>query len=89
MSDSDNIRAHIVRVAAGEQSSACVIEIVGGNRQNNNRLLYTWGNNMYGKIFLNNKITIIIITIITIMIITIITIIITIILIRWIGTWRY
>eukprot|EP00604_Paraphysomonas_vestita_P002758 CAMPEP_0174820650 /NCGR_PEP_ID=MMETSP1107-20130205/4612_1 /TAXON_ID=36770 /ORGANISM="Paraphysomonas vestita, Strain GFlagA" /LENGTH=293 /DNA_ID=CAMNT_0016036387 /DNA_START=510 /DNA_END=1388 /DNA_ORIENTATION=+ len=47
-SESDHVRAHTVFVAAGDQSSVCVIEIVGGNKTNTNRLLYTWGNNMYG-----------------------------------------
>lgn len=48
LNENDTIRGHIVFVAAGDQSSACIIDVVGGNKGNSNRLLYTWGNNIYG-----------------------------------------
>lgn len=48
LTGNDNIRGHTVFIAAGDQSSACIIDVVGGNKANSNRLLYTWGNNIYG-----------------------------------------
>jgi hypothetical protein len=49
MSENDNIRAHTVSVSAGDQTSACVIEVIGGNKANSRRLLYTWGSNIFGE----------------------------------------
>jgi hypothetical protein len=48
VNESDDLRGHTVYIAAGDQSSACIIDVVGGNKANSNRLLYTWGNNIYG-----------------------------------------
>ena len=48
--ENDALRGHTIFIAAGDQSSACIIDVLGGNKANSNRLLYTWGNNIYGAL---------------------------------------